>query len=292
MQGPPRDVPRQEQQILFGYTIVGQNGIIRSPEQVITLYPGEQSSIISLGPDESIQGYSVTNSPGQTFFMSITPRMTPSPLPPQPPVVQPPVIQPPVVQPPVIQPLRPPTVPQIPPTTSGRPSVPGQPPSTLYTPSGSIIPWAVWAIGQTNPNIGRVSPERFLYPYRGGKPGQAGTSGTGQTGGQLPPGVGLGVSPPWTGVFNGRFYPSTFRPSPSGATGVFGSRQPSQTYPTGTPYYSTRGEYYHIVKMTLFRRAHSWIIIRSECILLLVKMYVFAIVFEVQGFAPWNLQCV
>ena len=262
MQGPPRDVPRQEQQILFGYTIVGQNGIRRTPEQVITLYPGDQSSTISLGPDESIQGYSVANSPGQTFFMSITPRTTTSPLPP---VVQPPVIQPPAVQPPVIQPLRPPTVPQIPPTTSAQPPVPGQPPSTIYTPSSSVIPWAVWAIGQTNPNIGRVSPELFLYPYISGQPRQA---GTGQTGGQLPPSVGLGVSPP--GVFNGRVYPSaSFRPPASGTTGVFVSRQPPQTYPSGTPYYSTLGEYYHIVKMTLTRRAHSWIIIRSECVLLL-----------------------
>ena len=241
MQGPPRDVPRQEQQILFGYTIVGPNGIIRQPERVITLYPGDQPSTISLGPDENIQGYSVTNSPGQTFFMSITPRMTPiptSPLPSQPPVVQPPVIQPPVVQPPVIQPLQPPTVPQVPPTTSGQPSLPGQPPS------GSVIPWAVWAIGQTNPNIGRVSPEWFLYPYRGSQPRQTGTTGTGQTGGQLPPGVGLGVSAPRTGVFNGRFYPSvSYRPLSSGAAGVFGSRQAPQTYPWGTPYYSPFGEY-------------------------------------------------
>ena len=242
---------------MFGYAIVGPNGIIRQPEQVLTLYPGDPPVSISLGPDENIQGYSITNSPGQSFFMSITQRMTPvSPQPPvvqppviqppvvQPPVVQPPVIQPPVVQPPVIQPPQPPITPQVPPTTTSQPSVPGQPPSpglppsTFYTPSGSAIPWAVWAISQTNPSIGRVSPEWFLYPYRGG---QARQYGTGQTSGQLPPGV---VSPPTTGVFNGRFYPSTsFRPVSSGATGVFGSSQPPQTYPRGTPYYySTSGE--------------------------------------------------
>ena len=214
---------------MFGYTILGPNGIIRQPDQVITLYPGDQPLSISLGPDEHIQGYSVTNSPGQNFFMSITQRMIP--VSPQPPVVQPPVIQPPVVQPPVIQPLQPPSTPQVLPTTTSQPSVPGQPLLPGLPPSpGSVIPWAVWAISQTNPSLGRVSPEWFLYPYRGGQTRQY---GTGQTSGQLPPGV---VSPPTTGVFNGRFYPR--------ATSVFGTSQRPQTYPRGTPYYyySTSGE--------------------------------------------------
>ncbi len=239
-------MPPQQQEIELGYTIVGPAGEVRQGQQIVTLYPGDPPVTISLGADETIQGFTVTKNPGQTYIITATPRgpmgVTPPALPGQPVI---PPIQPGLPPQTGAQPTPPfapgqPNFPVFPglPTPPPPPAQPGQsgqtpPPLNGVPPTGNIFPYALWALGITNPSVARLTPEQLLarYGYAQIPPGRdaagVGNPVTAGANGFRPP----GASP---AVFSGRFYPSFFPPGASNGNGAAaGQRLPEYTGTNG-----------------------------------------------------------
>ena len=192
--GPPIDRPIEEQQILFGFTMVGPGGTVRQPERTVTISPGDPPFTISLGPDETIECFTVINRVGQTFAMQVTPRapllppVDPTlPAQPQPPIVPVPALPPgpPVLPPtPPVQPfpsaaqpvprLLPGPGPVLPPggTPAGQPGLPG-PTNFPIPPIGQPGPFPVLPPPDAIPGspAGQPGPSP---PLTGASPGSAG----------------------------------------------------------------------------------------------------------------------